>query len=158
MLPSRAEQTELNMCSRSRLPKLQWMLLSFISTKNILKNILMSTVTYFQNRNLPLGFVCYQQKLILQYFTFQLPSPKQQPPPLISLISGNVLLCPNKHGNQFSFKYAMNSRVRCTKDFLCCSFFQVKDILVYLNWMVVVVWFGFQRLLLILPLNKQINK
>lgn len=146
------------MCFCSRLPKLQWMLLSFISTKNILTNILMSTVTYFQNRNLPLGFVCYQQKVILQYFTFQLPSPKQQPPPLlISLISGNVLLCPNKHGNQFLFKYAMNSRVRHTKDFLCCSFFQVKDIFVYLNWMVMVVWFGFQRLLSN-PTTKQTNK
>lgn len=135
------------------------MLLSFISTKNILTNIPMSTVTYFQNRDLPLGFVCYQQKVVSQYFAFQLPSLKQQPPPLlISLIFGNVLLCPTKHRNQFSFKCAMNSSVRLTKGFLCCFFFQVKDIIVYLNWMVVVVWFGFQRILLILPLNKKINQ
>lgn len=52
----------------------------------------------------------------------------------------------------------MNSSIRLTKGFLCWFFFQVKDIIVYLNWMVVVVWFGFQRMLLILPLNKKINQ
>lgn len=41
---------ELNMCFHSRLPKFQRMLLFFIGTKNILTNILMSTVKYFQNK------------------------------------------------------------------------------------------------------------
>lgn len=41
---------ELNMCFHSRLPKFQRMLLFFIGTKNILTNILLSTVKYFQNK------------------------------------------------------------------------------------------------------------
>lgn len=121
----------------------------------------MSAVTYFQNRDLLLGLFVISKKSCCNILLSRSPPPKSnQQALLISLIFSNVLLCPNKYGNQFSFKYSMNSRVRVTKVFLreVVFSFQIKDILLYLNWIVVMLWFSFQSMVLIQPLNKKINQ